>query len=308
MAGGRAAGQPSARQRAVIKEILWSQPSLRGGGALLLLYCRDRTAEASWLCAYARAAGLPVRLAAVAPKALVIEKRMRAEATAGLSTFVLADMALNLIPGTIQLAGTAQVSPLELWQQPSLIAAQAGAMANGLSPELVIPTGPTAKLVVGVGADGWLPDAGSELDGQARVLPAGAVQAEVARADGVFVADGAISVNRAVNTDARLAGRPVVITVAAGIVTSVECPDRDLCRFLDRAVRIHRAASVTAVRFGIHPLACGFSAVDGPVNACHQGVTLRLRVGQGLAYSTASADLRIDLTASRKGVGCGSDT
>jgi hypothetical protein len=288
--------RPSPRQHEAIRGLLHG---LHGQPAhpLLILYGRHRTLEASWLCAFARAAGLEVRLAGTARHRHAIQRRLGQETAGQSAAFVLADMTLDLPPDAVQLAAPPDGSPLDLWQPQRVISDQARALAGTLPPELVINN----SLALRVGAQGWVTDTGLRSGGQAQVFPAGAVEASVASATGTFVADGAIAVNRPLTMDARLATRPVTITVRDAAVTSVTCPDRELAHFLRRAVEVHRAGWLYAVRMGGNPLTRDFSPDQGPVNACHRGVTLRLGVDPGHPYSPASADLRIDLTASMNG-------
>jgi hypothetical protein len=298
-AGGSGTARPSAAQQETIQGLLHNRPARCQRDALVVLYGTHRTTEAAWLCAYARAAGLEVRLVAAARNAPAIQRRLGQEAADRAAVFVLADLTVDLPPGVVQLAGSPGVSPLDLWQRQPLIRDQVRATAGALPRELHIGTAGGASLAVRVGTAGWLADTGLRQDGQSWVLPAGTVQADVARASGTFVADGAIAVNRPLNMDARLATRPVTLTVQDMVVTSVTCPDPELLLFLRRAFQVHRAGHVRAVRIGSNQLTPGFSPDQGPVNVCHPGVTIRLSADPALAYSPASADLRIDLTASR---------
>ncbi len=302
------AAAPSDRQRAAIKDLLWSQPALVAGGSLLILYVRTWARQAAWLCAYARAAGLEVSLAGLASQADAFARRLHGEAGDGLTIFVLADLDLDLPagpglpPGTVQLAGMPGAPPLDLWEEQAAIAEATRAQALAMPDRLSIATAAGSQLLdVRTDADGWQADTGARSNGTALVLPAGAVHAEVAQASGTLVADGAISVSRPVRWDARLAGRPVTMTVRDATVTSIACEDPQLRQFLHRAIFVHHAASLYSIRVGLSKLTPGFSADQGPVNACHPGVTARLRVNPPHAYSAASADLRIDLTARHSG-------
>lgn len=287
---------PSGQQQEAIQNLLHDLPAQ----PLLLLYGSHRTTEAGWLCAYARAAGLDVTLAGAARKEHSIQRRLRPAAASQPTVFVLADMTLALPPGAVQLAGSPDVSPLDLWQPPQAISGQAHAIARTLPRELTVG-GDGSRLDIQVGPGGWVTDDGARGDGTARVFPAGAAEADVADASGTFTADGAIAVNRPVAVDARLATKPVTIVVRDGAVTSVTCPDEDLLLFLRRAFEVHRAGHVHAVRMGSNRLTRSFGPDQGPVNACHRGVTLRLGTEPGQAYSPASADLRIELTGSWEG-------
>jgi len=300
------ATEPATSQRQAIKDLLWRQPSLAGGGPLRLLYSRHWARHASWICAFARAAGLEAELVPVAGPASAFERRL-GQAAAGVTSFALANMALDLPAGTVQLAGMPGAPPLDLWQTDAAIEAATHAAAAGMPASQVIRTGGAKVLELALTSAGWRADVGLRADGQARVSPAGAVVADVARASGTFVANGAIGVNRPVRWDARLAARPVTITVQEGVVTSVECDAPDLLHFLQRAVQVHGAAIVSQARIGVNRHTPGFSPDQGPVNDCHPGVTLTLSVDPSARYSPASADLLIELTASTEGPGDGAE-
>lgn len=259
----------TARVRDIVREVFPHHE-------LLLVYVQGRVPEAAWLCAQARAAGMTVRLAAVANSPHTLLRRLHSEARHGVATMVLADMTLPLPEGVIQLAGTETVSPIDLWCPRSTLDGR----AHELAVQLISP----------------LTHGGLTLTTTPWQTRDGFIEAEVDGADGVFVADGAIAVNRPVTWDARLARRPVTLTVHKGLISAVECPDPHLHRFLGRAVHTHLANRVVAVRVGAHPVACGFGSVAGPVNERHPGLTLRLRTDVHKAYSSASADLCLDLT------------
>ncbi|HET7014318.1 MAG TPA: hypothetical protein VFI65_10430 [Streptosporangiaceae bacterium] len=300
------ATEPATSQRQAIRDLLRRQPSLVDGGPLRLLYSRHWARQASWICAFARAAGLEAELVPVAGPASAFERRLR-QAADGVTSFALANMALDLPAGTVQLAGVPGAPPLDLWQPDAAIEAAAVEAAAGLPASQVIRTAGSEVLELGVTSTGWRTDVGLRANGQARVSPAGAVLADVAWASGTFVANGAIGVNRPVRWDARLATAPVTITVREGVVTKVECDAPDLLHFLRRAVEVHGAALVGKARIGFNRHTPGFSPDQGPVNDCHPGVTLTLSVEKSARYSPASADLLIELTASTEGPGDGAD-
>jgi hypothetical protein len=278
--------RPSPQRLAAVREVLDTLPP---GGELVLIYGPERMAEAAWLYAQARVAGWQVSLRpvrSVAPAA--VERTVRELRVADAAVVVLSEHRLAAPPAgaraALQLAG-----PADRWRRPDPAPLPTG-------PDLQLP-GPLRLRV----ALPWRVDDGDGPAGGWRVRPAGTAEAPVEAADGVFVADGAIDVNRAVAWDARLAGRAVTVTVEGGQIVDVTCPDTVLLGFLRRAVQVHRAARVAAVRLGRHT-GGGFSAVPGPLNDCHPGVALRIDVDPARAYSAASADLRLDLIATlRKG-------
>jgi hypothetical protein len=288
-AGG---ARPTPFQRQQIRHILRSCPGLVAGGDLVLVYTPDRATEASWLCAYARAAEVAVRLAPVGRSAYSVERRARSEAGASTTCVVLADMSVSLPEGAIQLAGTPSVGAIDLWRSPDELRGLAGALADDLP---VLTEVRTEGGQIAVRHAAWRRDA-------AMVEAAATVEAEVEAADGTFVADGAIAVNRPVGWDARLIGHPVTLTVRDRMVTAVTCPDPVLHTFLQRAVHTHRVKLAGALRIGVHPVECGFSPIGGPVNVAHPGLTLRLRVDASTPFSVASSDLCLDLTARWEGL------
>lgn len=297
--------EPTASQKQAIKDLLRRQPSLADDGPLHLLYSRHWAQQASWLCAFARAAGLEATLAPVSASAAnpagpasAFERRLRQATAAGATAFALADLRLDLPPGSVQLAGTLDASPLDLWQPDAELEALTRAAAKATPASQSLKTGSTAVLDLTVSTRGWQPDAGQRANGQARVSPAGALLADVAQATGTFVADGAIALNRPVRWDARLTANPVTLTVTGGVVTQVACDAPDLRHLLTRAIEVHQANVISKARIGLNHRAPAFSPDQGPVNDCHAGVTLTLSVDPSAAYSPASADLLIELTSS----------
>jgi hypothetical protein len=283
-AARRTLARPTPGQRARVRELLADCPGLTDGADLHLVYAPQYAAEAAWICAQARVAGVRVRLDPVRGTAARVAERVRAAAAPGGTTVVLSDLPLDLPPGALHLPGAPGTSPVDLWRPRAAVDRAAEDLVRTLGRELVVVTGGGHTLRAGVG-------------GVVRDRPPGTVEVAVTGAGGTFVADAAIAVNTVAAIDARLAARPVRVGVEQGVVTSVDCPDPHLALLLRRALHTHRLDRVVGVRFGVHPARCPFGAVAGPVNARRPGVTLRLRVDPGRAYSPASADLAVDLTA-----------
>jgi hypothetical protein len=278
---------PTERQKAALHAVV--DTALRTADGLLprlvVLFEPQRSAEAAWVCAWARTRGAtPVaRSLARAHLPATAERAATAAGSDGDPVLVFADRTLRLPAGVVQLAGTEDTSPLDIWQPDDMTRDQVARLLSRLPSDLRLGT------------------AGRELTcSLGRVVagtPAGTVQAEPRRANGWFVADGAWAVNRPTCTDARLGRRPVTVRVEDGRVTALDTQDTVLRHLLRRAVDTHRAGTVTAISFGTRPDSGGFCATAGPANATRTGVTLRLAVAEGDAYHPASADLRIDLTA-----------
>ncbi|WP_129843484.1 hypothetical protein [Streptomyces sp. RFCAC02] len=251
---------------------------LRGSGAerFVVVFAPHRAAEAALLAAYARAYGARcvVRAAGHAPPAAV-ERRVAADAAEPrTAVVVLSDAVLGLPPGVLRLAGTADRSPLDLWRPDAELDAAADALAAGLGRRIRVGSGGGAAELV------------CTTSGARRGSARGTAEAPLTGADGVFVADGTLLVNRATALGTDLAGHPVTVTVAGGGVRGVECADRTVARFIGRAADVHGVRTAAAL-----------CLPAGPAGAPGRGVTLRLAVGPGDAFNAASADLRIDLTA-----------
>jgi hypothetical protein len=276
---------PTDRQRAAIRGILAWELRPPRADRVLIHFAPHRATEAAWICAYVRARGGRAVARATGPgPAAAVERGLASEPPApGTAVVVLADATLRLPPGALHLAGTDTHSPLDLWQPVTATAADVAGLIRDMRPRMTVCTGGRRlECETGHAAPGD---------------PDGTAEAPLTRAGGVFVADGAIAVNRPTTWDARLRDRPVTVTLDGAGATAVDCADLALRRFLTRALRVHGAGTATALRFGSRRVTGGYTAAAGPVNAVRRGVTLRLAVADGQCAHGASADLRIDLTA-----------
>lgn len=274
--------RPDQVQRAAIRAILTSCPGLAEHDELALVFTRARRTEAAWLCAFARAAGVRVDLVPAQASRRDVE-RLVAGATAR-SLIVLADLTLELPSRAMQLPGPSSVNVIDVFQPPDLVAAQVERAMAGLGSELDVTTAGGARLRATTVSAG---------PGD----PFGCLDVVVSAAQGTFVADGAIEVNRDVGWDCRLAGRPVTLAIEQGRVVDVSCDDAVIARFLTRAITVHRASRLRRLRFGLRRLPGGFEPTAGPVNRCRPGVTVCLDVAPEDCYNVASGDLRVDLTS-----------
>src|SRR5215469_8797984 len=126
--GTRRCRLPSTRVRAnrnhgICESILENVPGWGAGNTLVVLRGPDRTTEASQLCEHARTSGAAVREIAIRPGMATMAHAIDRHSGPGVSIVVLSDARLDLPPGTLQLAGTADVSPFDLWQDPAQITA-----------------------------------------------------------------------------------------------------------------------------------------------------------------------------------------
>jgi hypothetical protein len=306
--------RPTDAQAAAATSFLFAYLRLDPRDHLALVYGPDRTVEATWLCALARSRGVDVTLVFVAEMTKAHLRRRVAAATAGPATagrsavVVLSDEDID--PGwlpdapptvLVQLAALdTSGSPLDVWAHPSVVATAVADLRRDLDPwtgiRIVSAGGATIRLS-GMSAAATSVDIGDLDPDGLRVLPAGHVEARPSGADGIFVADGAIHVNRATRLGRSLAAHPVAVTVTGGRVTEVRCDDPAIAGFLGRAVTVHRLGLVGSVRFGAHPQIRTVPTVACGAHAAHAGIALRLSVDPADAYSIASADLRVDLVA-----------
>ncbi|WP_405582857.1 hypothetical protein [Streptomyces sp. NBC_01190] len=302
---------PDRAQRSTVDLLLLSL-GLDAGDRLVIAFAAAHTTRAVWLCARARTAGVDVRLIGPAgwgtPR---LGRRVRDAADA------LRSSAPDVVPApsahdVALFLGGELLDPSHLhlppWlgavQLPDPVGSPAGALPQGWEEEVreaaavrlrSLPAGVTVASHLRSADTASLdllgdPDTpvrradGTPQPGELRFLPAGHAEVPVIGADGIFVANARIGVNRAVRFGTALVHRPVRLAVSGGQVVDVGCPDPALYGFLRRAVTVHRAATVSLLR--CRPL------TDGT-----DDVALRLTVPPGGAYSRASADLTVELAA-----------
>jgi hypothetical protein len=276
--------RPSSDEQRVLGRLVDDLREWRPGQNLTLAYVPRRKAEASWLCAYARAAGFTVALRGIAEShPTELDLRLADEAGAPV---VLADGYIGMTADTVYLFGTERASPFELWSRRADVEARIAEAkaALALDRPLVVRT------------------AGGQV--RAEILSvepaaAGLLIVTVANATGCFIADSSIAVNRPMGWDARLSA-PVRVELEAGRVVAVSGGSPAQEQFLARAIHVHRAEHVVQVRIGLRQWDVPVSARAGQANAARRGAALRLAVQPGSHYLLASADLRIDLQSDGK--------
>ncbi len=226
---------------------------------------------------------------------LVEDDRLPQRALAALPAGAEAVLLAGCVPGTGPLdvvARPEEVRNAELALRARLAGRSAAVVTTGADRA----AGP-ARLDVRFGAEDVTDiDSDHHVPGHLplRILPAGGVSRELLGADGTFVADGPVTLNRPHRLAAEPARPPFVVEVDGGRVTSLSAPDTPTGALVSRAVGRHAVDHVARLGFGVHPLARQTGA-DSPVNHCAPGIRLTLRAAS--PYAVGSADLRIDLFA-----------
>lgn len=294
---------PDAGAQSAVGTLLFSVLRLTEGDRLVVVLDPGYATQAAWLAARARRAGVAARLVGAAGwGAARLGSRVR-DAVAGTgapdavegepvgTVLFLGGQPLDAAALALPSGVTALQLPELPWAGSPLDAVEDPGARAALLERLRVRTEAAGTLVVSSGEGERLALTGADVrtdpqdpsPGRLRIAPLGRVVARVAAADGVFVADGRLRLNRTTRLGTGLAHRPVRLEIRDGRVTGVECPDPVLGGFLRRAVDVHRAGAAR-------------TAYCRPAGGGHL-VTLRLTVDPSDTYSTASADLRIDLTA-----------
>ncbi|MFI6603935.1 hypothetical protein ACIBHX_47535 [Nonomuraea sp. NPDC050536] len=136
----------------------------------------------------------------------------------------------------------------------------------------------------------WERHDGGLSPGRVATLPAGEISIQPLTMDGVFVADGAISMNRRIRRDVRLAAHPITLKLDSGFVHDVQCADPRLLVLLQRALLRPGANRVT--RFGIG------ANTDVPAFSARNGAENRRRPGVCLGFADNERGLLVSLIAS----------
>jgi hypothetical protein len=277
---------PDQPQREAIREIVRQVQPISQIRDLTLIFTKESVQEASWLCAYLRAAGVRVMMVACLARRIDVERRAR-QVSDG-PAIVLADMELDLPDAVTQLPGTDELSSLEIWESLLSVSDRARQVLAELQPSFVLRSALRSQTILSVRS--WRLG-----------HPFGRLEADVLTADGVFVADGAIEINRNTRMDCRLRDRPVQVRIEAGRVMDLTCGDQFLQRFLQRTLRVHKVDRITAVRLGLRDIRGGYDKRPSLANSC-RGAGVRISADPSAAYSRASADLTIDLIGASGGL------
>ena len=161
------------------------------------------------------------------------------------------DLAPQVVGVQLPAGTTASGALLPGWEDPDRYAARLRALValTASSPWIQAAGGDGAMLLLG--RDPGVPpriDPDQPVPGELRLLPSAVVETRVAEADGVFVADGTLQVNRSVRLGGTLASRPVRLELTEGRVTRLSCPDPHTEGFLLRAVTTHGVDRLRSVR------------------------------------------------------------
>lgn len=282
---------PTPAQREAVWDVLRHCTADSGDVPVTVGYVPHRKREATWLCAYGRAAGLTVRLLGIGrdSAASVAAALSRWRSADGGALVVLADTDLADTdtaqpPGAIHLFGTDRAGPFDLWTSPEEAAASVDRLRTDLGERPIRLRGNGSTL-------------SAEPVSVRRGRYPGTAEVAVRAASGVFVADCCLAVNRPATWDARLADHPVTVELADGTVLSVSCDEPVKSAVLRRVVDVHMVDRVELIRFGLRDLRCPVSAVAGAANEVRTSVAIDLTVALGRAYLAGSADLRLSLRA-----------
>lgn len=118
----------------------------------------------------------------------------------------------------------------------------------------------------------WVSNFGLSGPGEMGILPPGELNTFPAAIRGQLVADGAFNLNLATDVDARLAGRPVRITIEDGRMVDHRCDDRAVSRLLDHVFSEEAARNVGELGFGTNVGITRFIAMNSHINERHPGV------------------------------------
>jgi len=134
--------------------------------------------------------------------------------------------------------------------------------------------------------------------GDVIILPAGEVATLPLTMSGVFVVDGAFSVNAHVQRDTRLHESPVRLTIEDNKVVDMQCADNDLATLLGRLMSLPHGREVGELGFGTNIGTRGFVAINSFINERHPGVHVGLgQHNQGGFLDPLDTPLHMDFIA-----------
>ncbi|ETK37757.1 hypothetical protein [Microbispora sp. ATCC PTA-5024] len=213
----------------------------------------------------------------------------------GLDELILA-CAGRTCPVSVSRVTGCRPEPFDGWALPSrgIVAKTNRDLARRLNalPEVDLETAGGARLRVSrpPAGDGWRssPD---------DVLPPGGVFAVDPVLDGVFVADGAITVNRPIAFDVRLAASPATLVVKDSRVVDLDCPDPRVAKLLSRALAFGDCGVAGSVEVNANHGAGPFVPDNGLINRRRPGFLLSLGHRPRIGTPRHSAGLHIDLAS-----------
>jgi leucyl aminopeptidase (aminopeptidase T) len=144
----------------------------------------------------------------------------------------------------------------------------------------------------------WISNRGVAADGATVLLPSGEVATLPVRMDGVFVADGAFSVNAAVDGDTRLGQSPVRLEIRDNVLVRWSCPDAGLRELLEQLLAFAHAREVGELGFGTNSGIPGFVRMNSFVNERFPGIHIGFgQHNQGTFIGPRDTPLHLDFIA-----------
>ena len=131
----------------------------------------------------------------------------------------------------------------------------------------------------------WISNRGVAADGETALVPSGEVATLPLRMDGVFVADGAFSVNAAVDGDTRLGAAPVRLEIRDNVLADWSCPDAGVRELLGQLFDLPHAREVGELGFGTNSGIPGFIRMNSFVNERFPGI----HIGSGSTTRASSS-------------------
>ena len=120
----------------------------------------------------------------------------------------------------------------------------------------------------------WVSNHGTPRGAELMVLPAGEVNTYPKRIDGVFVAQGALHSNFAIDFDVRLANTPATFEIRANEVQAWHCANPEVQRFLDFMFASKHGKRIGELGIGTNVGIDAFTSFNSHINERHPGVHL----------------------------------
>lgn len=144
----------------------------------------------------------------------------------------------------------------------------------------------------------WISNRGVTADGRTVLVPSGEVATLPLRLDGVFVADGAFSVNAAVDGDTRLGSAPVRLEIRDNVLVDWSCSDSGVRELLGQLFALPHAREVGELGFGTNSGIPRFVRMNSFVNERFPGIHIGFgQHNQGEFVAPRSTPLHLDLIA-----------
>lgn len=144
----------------------------------------------------------------------------------------------------------------------------------------------------------WISNRGVAAAGETVLVPSGEVATLPLRLDGVLVADGAFSVNAAVDGDTRLGAAPVRLEIRDNVLVDWGCPDAGVRALLAQLFTFPHAREVGELGFGTNSGIPGFVRMNSFVNERFPGIHIGFgQHNQGEFLPRRTTPLHLDLIA-----------